>query len=380
MSYIDRDGKYHYAGNYPDVPNPFHWDDDEYEGREQITDSDTMFFYYDGQLLGKCNADYAECSGLLELMRNNREVATGVLNYLNSLGDPVFPVSDEDWGTPETNIDNVDIYELYSIFMQELDYQYSDWGEVYVDGIPGVEIWTSDSSEVVATTKITAAAEEETVEEEEDEYDEEDEIDYDEGDDLDHDEDEYLDDDELLGREWYRSHKLKEKRDADDEEDEEDDIEGSTNINAYFFLGDVLREAKLKDKQAAELDEDEEDDITGDTKYFATMVNASTSNAVNRIIKFIQNGNMLSLDPEVRQELSEVSVSDFYTSKYPDDELGPEIKDITFADLFDTLNYGEDVYDAIGTGDSLVRERLFAELATLTGLDYDVVYSLWLYS
>ena len=122
------------------------------KGGEMVTDNDTMFFYYDGQLLGKCSADYAECDAFLELMQNNSDVATGVLNYMNSLGDPVFPVSDDDWGIAETDIRNVDIYDLYDAFMQELNYQYSDWGEVYVDQIPGVEIWASESSTVAAST------------------------------------------------------------------------------------------------------------------------------------------------------------------------------------------------------------------------------------
>jgi hypothetical protein len=45
---------------------------------------------------------------------------------MNSLGDPVFPVSEEDYGTPETNVDNVDIDELYYWFMKELSYDYDD--------------------------------------------------------------------------------------------------------------------------------------------------------------------------------------------------------------------------------------------------------------
>ena len=387
MSYIDRNGKYHYAGSYPEVSNPFDWEDDEYAGREFITDGDTMFFYYDGNLLGKCSADAAECSNLLELMRSDREVATGVLNYLNSFGDPVFPVSEKDWSIAETNVDNVDIYDLYTMLMQELDYQYSDTGSVYVDQIPGVEIWVSSNNQVMANTKRQGAAEESEDEDyidDEDDFEEDDfeeDFDEDEGDYVDEDHgDRYLDDDERFDLEWNRSVKLHEQREAENDEDEEDDIEGSTNINAYFFAEDALRRNdKLSEKQAAELDEDEEDDITGDTKYFATMVNAGTSNSVRRLIRYIKNGDLLSISPELRQKLNSVSIKDFYLTEHSDDWLGEDLNDLTFADLFDILNYGEDVYDAIGVEDSMVRERLFDELSKLMNLDYDVIYSMWLY-
>ena len=38
----------------------------------------------------------------------------------------------------------------------------------------------------------------------------------------------------------------------------------------------------------------------------------------------------------------------------------------------------EDVYDILGVGDSLVRERVFKHLSELTLLPYDVFYNMWL--
>jgi hypothetical protein len=99
-------------------------------------------FYYKGKYLGSCDSDYMDCDGLYDLIMTDDRAASEILDYLNSLGDPVFPVSDEDWGTPETNIDNVDRTDLYNTFMKDLGYQYDDWGEVYIDG--NFEIFTDD--------------------------------------------------------------------------------------------------------------------------------------------------------------------------------------------------------------------------------------------
>ena len=73
-------------------------------------------------------------------------------------------------------------------------------------------------------------------------------------------------------------------------------------------------------------------------------------------------------------------IKDFYLENYPTDELGVElIETATFVGLLDVLhNNTKDVYDYIGVGDSLVRERLFARLAEILEMPYDYVYKLWL--
>ena len=100
-------------------------------------------FYYKGKYLGSCDSDYMDCDGLYDLIMTDDRAASEILDYLNSLGDPVFPVSDEDWKTPETNIDNIDRTDLYDTFMKELGYLYDDWGEVYIDE-GNFEIFTND--------------------------------------------------------------------------------------------------------------------------------------------------------------------------------------------------------------------------------------------
>lgn len=74
-----------------------------------------------------------------------------------------------------------------------------------------------------------------------------------------------------------------------------------------------------------------------------------------------------------------MTIKEFYLNEYPTDELGIELNDtITFAGLVTELFGGNDVYEYIGVYDSLVRERLFSELAKQLNTSYDYVYNLWL--
>lgn len=72
-------------------------------------------------------------------------------------------------------------------------------------------------------------------------------------------------------------------------------------------------------------------------------------------------------------------VKEWYQEMYPTDDLGERINDdITFYDVFECLdNYGN-IYDFLGVGDSVVRERVFNELAQIMGVDYDYIYEQWL--
>jgi hypothetical protein len=74
-----------------------------------------------------------------------------------------------------------------------------------------------------------------------------------------------------------------------------------------------------------------------------------------------------------------MTIKDFYLNNYPTDELGVELNEkATFAGLVTILFGDMDVYDYIGVGDSLVRERLFSELANQLNKSYDYVYQLWI--
>lgn len=91
-------------------------------------------FFYNSKFIGSCDPEYIECESLRDAMYSDTELSSLILEYLNSLGDPVFPVSEEDWSTPETDVSKIDIDDLYNAFMQELQFEYNDFPEdFYVD-------------------------------------------------------------------------------------------------------------------------------------------------------------------------------------------------------------------------------------------------------
>lgn len=72
-------------------------------------------------------------------------------------------------------------------------------------------------------------------------------------------------------------------------------------------------------------------------------------------------------------------VKGWYMRTYPNDELGEQIATtLTFGDALRAVPSGADFYAALGIGDSIVRERVFEELASRTGLGYDDIYERWL--
>lgn len=74
-------------------------------------------------------------------------------------------------------------------------------------------------------------------------------------------------------------------------------------------------------------------------------------------------------------------IKDWYTKTYPTDELGKEINEkITFKGLWAYMSQGVDVYNVLAVSDSMIRERVFEKLSEIYGVDYDVVYKMWLRS
>ena len=75
----------------------------------------------------------------------------------------------------------------------------------------------------------------------------------------------------------------------------------------------------------------------------------------------------------------DMNIREFYLEMYPTDDLGVEINEnATFDGLFQVLDTYGDVYEYIGVGDSLIRERLFERLSEIMGVTYDEVYSQWM--
>ena len=78
-------------------------------------------------------------------------------------------------------------------------------------------------------------------------------------------------------------------------------------------------------------------------------------------------------------QVSTTPIRTWYIKTYPADNVGPTLDPTTtFADLWQALKQGSCVYATLGgDADSVVRERVFAQLAALLGTDYDRIYTLW---
>lgn len=74
-------------------------------------------------------------------------------------------------------------------------------------------------------------------------------------------------------------------------------------------------------------------------------------------------------------------VSDWYKKAYAGDDAFPKNKDITFDELANKMLDGTlgEFYEAVGVGESDVREKIFEELSERTGRPYDDFYDAWLH-
>lgn len=73
------------------------------------------------------------------------------------------------------------------------------------------------------------------------------------------------------------------------------------------------------------------------------------------------------------------TVRNWYMHAFPEDELGSRISPkLTFDAALEAVSRGSGFYDALGVGDSVVRERVFEEMAERNGLSYEDIYSSWL--
>jgi len=71
-------------------------------------------------------------------------------------------------------------------------------------------------------------------------------------------------------------------------------------------------------------------------------------------------------------------VKSWYLETYPGDSVAEGIdEDVTFYDCAVTLIREGDIYDILGVGDSIIREKVFEKLADILGVDYNSVYYLW---
>ena len=76
------------------------------------------------------------------------------------------------------------------------------------------------------------------------------------------------------------------------------------------------------------------------------------------------------------------NVKNTYRHIYPKDKDVQYIKEnISFVNVLAEMQNGNDFYDIVFTdqySDSLMRERIFAILSKVSGIDYDKIYYMWL--
>lgn len=76
------------------------------------------------------------------------------------------------------------------------------------------------------------------------------------------------------------------------------------------------------------------------------------------------------------------NVKSTYIYLYPEDKDAEYINDdVTFANVLSDMQKGNEFYDIVFAeqySDSLMRERIFAILSQVSGINYDRIYSIWL--
>jgi len=73
--------------------------------------------------------------------------------------------------------------------------------------------------------------------------------------------------------------------------------------------------------------------------------------------------------------MKELNIKKWYIETY-NDSMGKEISHtITFNEVYKNLG---NVYNLLGVGDSIIRERVFQKIAELVDVEYNVIYNQWL--
>ena len=120
------------------------------------------------------------------------------------------------------------------------------------------------------------------------------------------------------------------------------------------------------------------------TKGKASSVRLSWNDVSKKIDALIKSDRYLNEKEKAELEQmksasrdTEQSVKEWYCGKYPDDQLGERINaDLNFSEIVTALQNGDNFYEAIGVGDSVVRERVFTELSDRMSVSYDEIYNM----
>ena len=124
------------------------------------------------------------------------------------------------------------------------------------------------------------------------------------------------------------------------------------------------------------------------SKNKAMSVRLSWRDMAKKIDALIKNDKYLNPEEKIAYEKVKdeelvnaltANIKHWYCKNFPDDELGTELNPYkTFNDIVKALDSDEDVYGVLSVGDSVIRERVFAELADRMCVDYSEIYNRWL--
>lgn len=184
-----------------------------------------------------------------------------------------------------------------------------------------------------------------------------------------------------------------------------EEFEGSSDASA--IIDDLIDRAKLiyKEQDDSDIDEAVSEAIDDGLIYYADIIELADAYGVidygeleDKFIDDLSDEMRTKLEHILAEEGDEIeesvkgrenergksangdkTIRDWYIKTYPTDEIGGEIDEsVTFDDVFAGLKNHEDFYEMIGVYDSIVRERIFDELAKSKNVSYDKIYKLWL--
>ena len=93
----------------------------------------------------------------------------------------------------------------------------------------------------------------------------------------------------------------------------------------------------------------------------------------------MRNQNMVENNlRQQKEKVREMNIKEWYLETYNTDELKNQINDdVSFHELKEVISQGGDVYNLIGVGDSVIRERLFYGLADFENVEIGEIYELY---
>ena len=108
---------------------------------------------------------------------------------------------------------------------------------------------------------------------------------------------------------------------------------------------------------------------------------------VNHLSNLQSDKYKITVEPKEKKEKTSdemyeltknTKVKDWYKDTFPSDELGNNINpNITFYDVFETLDHYKDIYELLGVDDSAIRERVFYGLDDMIDEPHGYSYEQW---